>query len=1033
MNDLERKLSKLSDNERRILQCLSIFWEPITAQEFYKLLKVLELKTPEGKGYSAQYVSLLRNSLVHKSVLRNIKEYWGSGFQLANDELKELFTREAVREDWFGKTVETIQREFGAEEFFGWYMSRERRSFRLLRDYRLSIYGRQLEKSVQLIQQIIELDLTDEAADVIVQIFSNPFQKEFLEQFNQKFQVDLLPALFDDAIEKSRSAAELWEFTEEHRLNDFPVIKSYKIEDLMLRGDLAAIKKLVGEPETLGAIISAAAIAFLEKDYAKSVAFYEAAIKLWKSLYGKKKGFPGNWQMFFYGLALYKTDESKFHKFAEDFSSFSLKNYPEHAAHRAVSAISYFLRNNDNLALVTHSQIGTDDFSEKFLGVIVAAIIPDFKTPDFAAAFAQTSKALGYRWIELEVANLLRLKGKGDSGGEVETLQTELGFEPVGNIIPRLEDWERALNTLEMIARKSVGNAETKTNIDETRVAWQLDFEHKEIQPVEQKYSKTGWTGGRNIALKRLSERDVKNLTEQDIAVVKNALKRHQSYYYNAYEFEFDWHKSIESLVEHPFLFLKKNPAVAVQLNPAEPNLIIREIGDNLEISFDTKITDEGFVLKKETETRYKVIKVSRSHVEIADSLKNGKLKVPAKGREKLLKAIQPLTTKIAVQSDLEEHFENLPLVEAENRIHALITPVGEGFHLEFFVKPFGKIPPYFKPGKGVESVVADLEGVRTRTKRNLKNERKLLVEIEESCPFLAEFESQNYEWELTDAEACLTAMSELETPRKDGKLVVEWTKGQKLKLLGNITFENFALKVKGVNNWFEVSGEAKVNEDLVLSMQDLTRLLTAENTNFVELSDGQFIAITEKLRKYLQSLNAVMDDKNRLHNLRSGILEEFSEDLENFKADKAWKEHLKKIKSAQNFVPELPATFEADLRPYQIEGYEWLARLANWGIGACLADDMGLGKTLMALAILVERAERGAALVVAPVSVCRNWVKEAMRFAPTLSFQIFGGGDRKAAVESLGKYDVLVTSYSLLQSEEELFTSRNFATIVLR
>ena len=57
------------------------------------------------------------------------------------------------------------------------------------------------------------------------------------------------------------------------------------------------------------------------------------------------------------------------------------------------------------------------------------------------------------------------------------------------------------------------------------------------------------------------------------------------------------------------------------------------------------------------------------------------------------MKAIQPLTTKIAVQSDLEEHFENLPLVEAENRIHALITPVNEGFHLEFFVKPFGKIP----------------------------------------------------------------------------------------------------------------------------------------------------------------------------------------------------------------------------------------------------------------------------------------------------------------------------------------------------
>ena len=284
----------------------------------------------------------------------------------------------------------------------------------------------------------------------------------------------------------------------------------------------------------------------------------------------------------------------------------------------------------------------------------------------------------------------------------------------------------------------------------------------------------------------------------------------------------------------------------------------------------------------------------------------------------------------------------------------------------------------------------------------------------------------------MNDAEECLTAMLEMEKPRVEGKLIVEWTKGQKLKLLGSVNFDNFSLAVKGKNNWFEVEGKVKVNEDLILSMQELNGLLDENTKNFIELSDGQFIAITEKLRKHLQSLSAVLDDDNRLHNLRSGILEDFSEELENFKADKAWKDHLAKIKEAQKYVPELPATFEADFRPYQLAGYEWLSRLANWGVGACLADDMGLGKTLQALAVLVERAELGAALVVAPVSVCRNWVKEAMRFSPTLNFQIFGAGDRKAAVENLGKYDVLVTSYNLLQAEEELFTGKKFATIVL-
>ncbi|HSK72510.1 MAG TPA: helicase-related protein, partial [Pyrinomonadaceae bacterium] len=345
---------------------------------------------------------------------------------------------------------------------------------------------------------------------------------------------------------------------------------------------------------------------------------------------------------------------------------------------------------------------------------------------------------------------------------------------------------------------------------------------------------------------------------------------------------------------------------------------------------------DEGIVVQKETETRYKIVKVSRHHVEIAESLKDNKLKVPVEGREKLLRAIQPLTARLSIQSDLEEHFENLPLVEADNRIHALFTPAGEGFHLEFFVKPFGKVPPYFKPGKGSESVIADVDGVRTRTKRDLRRERELLDEIEEACPFLAEFESPNYEWSLADAEQCLTALNELEKPREAGKLVVEWTKGQKLKLLGSINFDNLSLSVKGGGNWFEVEGKARVNEDLVLSMKELNQFINQNKGNFVELSDGQFIAITEKLRKHLQSLGAVLDDKNRLHHLRSGILEDISDELENFKADKAWREHLEKIKTAAKFVPELPATFEAEDGEAKDKRFRILAELTRLRLACC-------------------------------------------------------------------------------------------------
>jgi SNF2 family DNA or RNA helicase len=1033
MSNFEQKLSRVSPNERMMLQVLSIFWEQITATEFYALLRLLEIKNVEGNLYTMPSLTIFRNTYVDRGILRNVKELWGSGFEIADDTLKEYLTREAEQELWFTKVVEIIQINFNISTYSRW--SGERYKLRLLRDYRLSVYMGETDFTKAIFLKLVEINSQQETAKIMLNIFSNPFQNEFLSRFTQPFQINMLYQLFEKAFENSESTAELWEFIREQNINSVEM-DSFKLDELIFNGELAAAKELINKPDTFHEMILSGVIALLEKDYEVAISIFEMAFKFWRKVNNKKKGYPNIWQMFLYSLALYKTNESKFFAFAEEFYVYANKNYPEISTHKAVNALESFLRNKNNIVQIMVNQTTSRTFSHKIVECLASAIIPTLKLPVYAKEFATQNQLLGYRWFELELNNLLALKEKTDStlAQEItENLQSELGFEPVGNSIPPIEDWERVLRVLTVVAENIQDKNLSDGNVNEMRVAWHLNFDRKEIQPVEQKFSKTGWSNGRNIALKRLFELDVKNLTDQDALVVKSAMRKNRDYsYYGSDFYDFDWQKGLAALVGHPNLFLLKNPGVNVQLVKGEPALVVKEIKDDLEISFDTEFTDEGFKVQKETETRYKVLEINKQHIEIANSLQNNKLKIPRKGRESLMKAIQMLSSKIAIHSDLEEHFENLPSVEPENRIHALITPLGDGFHLEFFVKPFREFPPYFKPGKGNESVIADIENVRTRTKRDLANERILLDEIEEACPFLAQFESGNYEWELQDAEACLTAMIELETPRNENKLVIEWTKGQKLKLLGNINFGNLTMNVKGNNMWFDVTGEVKINEDLVISMQELTKLLGNSTNNFVELSDGQFVAITEKLRKHLQSLSAVMDDKNRLHNLRSGILEEFSEELENFKADKAWKDHLERLKAVKNFVPELPATFEADLRPYQVEGFEWLSRLANWGVGACLADDMGLGKTLMALAELVERAEKGAALVVAPVSVCRNWVKEAMRFAPTLNFHIFGLGDRRATVESLGKYDVLVTSYSLLQAEEELFTSQKFATIVL-
>ena len=108
------------------------------------------------------------------------------------------------------------------------------------------------------------------------------------------------------------------------------------------------------------------------------------------------------------------------------------------------------------------------------------------------------------------------------------------------------------------------------------------------------------------------------------------------------------------------------------------------------------------------------------------------------------------------------------------------------------------------------------------------------------------------------------------------------------------------------------------------------------------------------------------------------------------------------------------------------------MTRLAELEGGACLADDMGLGKTIQTLAVLLQRATEGAALVVCPVSVVGNWISEAQRFAPSLNVKMLGNSTREQTIKELSAGDVLVTSYGLIQSEEKMFVEKAFATIVV-
>ena len=139
------------------------------------------------------------------------------------------------------------------------------------------------------------------------------------------------------------------------------------------------------------------------------------------------------------------------------------------------------------------------------------------------------------------------------------------------------------------------------------------------------------------------------------------------------------------------------------------------------------------------------------------------------------------------------------------------------------------------------------------------------------------------------------------------------------------------------------------------------------------------------------------------------------------------------KMETSKELVPVIPATLQATLRDYQVDGFRWIARLNNWGAGACLADDMGLGKTVQTIAYLLYKAAEGASLVVAPASVIPNWRKELQKFAPTLKAVVLNeADDRPAVLETSGAYDVILSTYGLLVTEMEALTTKEWNVVCL-
>jgi len=249
---------------------------------------------------------------------------------------------------------------------------------------------------------------------------------------------------------------------------------------------------------------------------------------------------------------------------------------------------------------------------------------------------------------------------------------------------------------------------------------------------------------------------------------------------------------------------------------------------------------------------------------------------------------------------------------------------------------------------------------------------------------------------------------------------------------------------VEGERDWFDLGVTISVEGRELPFAEVFVALASGESQMLLE--DGGHFSLLEprlqSLRQLIEEARALTDAPSaplRISRYQAGLWAELAALGVVTEQAQAWQRQVGALLELDT-LPERdpPATLTARLRPYQREGFGWLAALWELELGGILADDMGLGKTLQALALIRHARDRdpgiGPFLVVAPTSVVSNWVQEAARFAPSLTVESITDTMAKSgrAIDAVAAADVVVTTYTLLRLEADAYRSVAWAGLIL-
>lgn len=1053
--------------ERTILQLLSIFNGAIHRADLAKYLYEVGISSETGKMLSVNALLPVLTAMQKQNFFSDNPYFFRCHEAIAWD-----VTLSAVEEGTFKPMVSAAQKFLPAISNYSYrYRGYELVDFnRCLREIRIGLFDRNVEQ----VDQYLQLARTQFAEHVtlhppLVILCTQPFNATWFGGLPLATQATALEEIVPFYLGQLEGVSDLMPLLSDYRYLPVDVggdrFRSLLVTLLLMQGDLATAQEILqGELPVADAMLLQGWLLFLRGENEAAIQSYEIALRTFRKESHDTKNYFSHFGGLFFLFALLKTRDPTQTGRIDAFlaSARRRKRLANTLVYPSLEALLLAQRNEvaQGIALLnatfvtghdvslptamSHLARGTQRYTTPRIGSLFKSVVGYWIHEDQARSALPEIKTLfehakreGYHWASMELAALIsRFERKdGSYQAHARAVQESTGMQSLLPIVAKEEGWERALRALLHLTPE--GSSKPNKEASVRRLVWLIHLDGTvvdQILPKEQTMNSSGgWSKGRALPLNRLAEKDAELsfLTEQDWRIGQTLERVYVSY--SRTRLTFPWERAMLAMVGHPLVFWADSPSVRVEVVRAEPELLVQKEDGQITVQFAQPIFQQGVIASQDSPTRCQLIEVTPAHQSIANILGETGLQVPTQGKDKLLSVMHALSSLVTIQSGIGGGLESMETIPADPKLHVQLRPFGEGLKLKLLVRPFGLDGPYFVPGKGGRTIIAEVGGKRVQTHRPLSDEQSRAMRVISACPSLAGVEDVQAEWSFEEPETCLEMLSELQTLLDEVQL--EWPEGEKWRVSHPLSMEHLRVQVHRDNDWFALKGELCVDDAALLEMDALLALVLNSKSRFIPLGNGQFMALTEKFRRQLVELDAFSNpgkQGRRFHPLAAPLMQEIAEQAQWVKVDKQWKHHLQQMQAAQAMTVVLPSTLQAELRDYQLAGYYWLSRLAAWGVGACLADDMGLGKTIQALALILSRAKEGPVLVVAPTSVCLNWLREIEQFAPTLRPLFFGTMRRQQTLDDLKAFDVLICSYGLLQQEEEILTAVTWQVVVL-